>query len=58
MTLHTQDPIDFMSEVYTDYVVKHSLPMVSADEQDSISPEHDAWLSNFITIWDYAQSIS
>ena len=54
----TQDPIDFMSEVYTDYVVKHSLPMVSADEQDSISPEHDAWLSNFIKLWDYAQTIS
>ena len=28
------DGIDFLQEVYADYVVKHKLPMVSADEQD------------------------
>jgi hypothetical protein len=51
------DAIDFLSEVYADYVVKHKLPMVSADEQDFL-PEHDAWLRNFSKLWDYAQEIS
>ena len=51
------DAIDFLHEVYADYVVKHKLPMVSADEQDFM-PEHDAWLRNFVKLWDYAQTIS
>tara|TARA_B100001113_G_C20970854_1_gene561721 strand:- start:230 stop:424 length:195 start_codon:yes stop_codon:yes gene_type:complete len=51
------DAIDFMSEVYVDYVVKHKLPRVSADEQDFL-PAHDAWLKNFIKLWDYAQTIT
>ncbi len=49
------DQIDFLQEVYADYVVKHHLPMVSADEQDYL-PEHDSWLKNFIELWDYAQN--
>ena len=55
--MNQYDSIDFMSEVYADYVVKHKLPMVAADEQD-IMPEHDAWLTNFIKLWDYAQQIA
>ena len=51
------DEIDFLSEVYADYVVKHKLPMVSADEQDFLT-DHDAWLRNFIKLLDYAQEIS
>ena len=40
--MNQMDAIDFLGEVYADYVVKHRLPMVSADEQDFL-PEHDAW---------------
>ena len=28
------DKIDFLTDVYEDYCTKHSLPYVSADEQD------------------------
>jgi len=49
--------LDFLQEVYADYVVKHGLPMVSADEQDFL-PDHDAWLTNFVTLWDYATTIT
>ena len=55
--MNQMDAIDFLQEVYADYVVKHRLPMVSADEQDFL-PDHDAWLRNFIKFWDYAQEIS
>ena len=55
--MNQMDAIDFLQEVYADYVVKHKLPMVSADEQDFL-PEHDAWLTNFIKLWDYAQQIA
>ena len=55
--MNQMDAIDFMGEVYADYVVKHRLPMVSADEQDFL-PEHDAWLRNFSKLCDYAQEIS
>ncbi len=51
------DQIDFLQEVYADYVVKHRLPMVSADEQD-FHPEHTAWFHNFIKAWDHAQEVS
>ena len=48
------DAIDFLTEVYEDYCTKHGLPYVSADEQE-YNPKHDAWVKNYIKLWDYAQ---
>ena len=31
------DKIDFLTDVYEDYCTKHSLPYVSADEQDLVA---------------------
>ena len=52
------DGIDFLQEVYADYVVKHKLPMVSADEQDwnELSESERVWMQQFITLWDTEQS--
>ena len=51
------DKIDFLTIVYEDYCTKHSLPYVSADEQDFsyLDEKHINWIDNFIDMWDYAQ---
>tara|TARA_B100000700_G_C14650169_1_gene671574 strand:+ start:122 stop:364 length:243 start_codon:yes stop_codon:yes gene_type:complete len=47
------DKMDFLQEVYTDYCALHNLPLVSADEQDD--PHHQAWMDNYIQLWEYAE---
>jgi len=51
------DKIDFLTDVYEDYCTKHSLPYVSADEQDltDMDEKHIQWLHNFNAMWDIAQ---
>ena len=50
------DKIDFLTIVYEDYCTKHSLPYVSADDQDTsdMDEKHVNWLRNFIEVWDLA----
>ena len=50
--------IDFLTIVYEDYCTKHSLPYVSADEQDTdnMDQKHVTWLSSFIETWELCQS--
>jgi hypothetical protein len=50
------DKIDFLTIVYEDYCTKHSLPYVSADEQDlnDMDEKHVNWLYNFNQMWDLA----
>ena len=51
------DKIDFLTIVYEDYCTKHSLPYVSADEQDTVDMDekHVQWLHVFNDMWDIAQ---
>ena len=48
--------IDFLTIVYEDYCTKHSLPYVSADEQDTdnMDQKHVTWLASFIETWNCA----
>ncbi len=50
--------IDFLTIVYEDYCTKHSLPYVSADEQDTdnMDQKHVTWLASFIETWELCQS--
>ena len=52
-----QDNIDFLTIVYEDYCTKHSLPFVSADEQDTVDMDekHVQWLASFNSMWELAQ---
>ena len=52
----SMDNIDFLTIVYEDYCTKHSLPYVSADEQDlnEMDEKHVNWLYNFNQMWDLA----
>ncbi len=52
----SMDNIDFLTIVYEDYCTKHSLPYVSADEQDlnDMDEKHVNWLYNFNQMWDLA----
>ena len=51
------DHIDFLTIVYEDYCTKHSLPYVSADEQDlnELDCKHVSWLHSFNRMWELAQ---
>ena len=51
------DKIDFLTVVYEDYCTKHSLPFVSADEQElsQLDQKHVNWLNTFNDMWDLAQ---
>ena len=51
------DNIDFLTIVYEDYCTKHSLPYVSADEQDTedMDSKHVQWLASFNRMWELAQ---
>lgn len=48
------DSIDFLTVVYEDYCTKHSLPYVSADEQDTedMDQKHVNWLTSFNQMWE------
>ena len=48
------DSIDFLTVVYEDYCTKHSLPYVSADEQDTVDMDqkHVDWLTSFNQMWE------
>jgi len=48
------DSIDFLTVVYEDYCTKHSLPYVSADEQDTVDMDqkHVEWLTSFNQMWE------
>ena len=52
------DSIDLLVTVYEDYITKHGLPPVSADEQDitEIVEEQLEWMKAFQVLWDEAQS--
>lgn len=51
------DGLGFLCEVYADYVVKHKLPMVSADEQDwnELTPSERVWIEQFQILWEAEQ---
>ena len=51
------DGIGFLCEVYQDYCKKHSLPLVSADEQDwnELTPSQRVWIQQFQLLWDAEQ---
>ena len=51
------DGLGFLCEVYADYVVKHKLPMISADEQDwhELTPSQRVWIQQFQLLWDAEQ---
>ena len=48
------DSMDFLTEVYEDYCTKHSLPYISADEQDlsELSQAQRDWITFFSYLWD------
>ena len=48
------DSLDFLTVVYEDYCTKHSLPYVSADEQDTedMDQKHVNWLTSFNQMWE------
>ena len=50
------DEIDLLVEVYEQYCTKHSLPYVSADEQDKseLTDSQVRWIESFETLWDLA----
>ena len=52
------DGLGFLCEVYADYVVKHKLPMVSADEQDwnELTQSERVWIEQFQILWEAEQS--
>ena len=52
----TMDNIDFLTDVYEDYITKHHLPYRSADEQDTTDwdEKHILWLRNFNEMWELA----
>tara|TARA_B100001996_G_scaffold118928_1_gene90049 strand:+ start:287 stop:466 length:180 start_codon:yes stop_codon:yes gene_type:complete len=51
------DGIGFLCEVYQDYYRKHSLPLVSADEQDwnELTVSQRVWIQQFQLLWDAEQ---
>jgi len=51
------DSIDLLVMVYEDYITKHTLPPVSADEQDitELVEEQMEWMKAFQIIWEEAQ---
>jgi len=51
------DGLGFLCEVYQDYCKKHSLPFVSADEQDwnELTPSQRVWIQQFQLLWDAEQ---
>ena len=51
------DGLGFLCEVYADYVVKHKLPMVSADEQDwnELTQSEQVWMEQFQILWEAEQ---
>ena len=51
------DGLGFLCEVYADYVVKHKLPMISADELDwnELTPSQRVWIQQFQLLWDAEQ---
>tara|TARA_E500000331_G_C16864556_1_gene543421 strand:- start:193 stop:387 length:195 start_codon:yes stop_codon:yes gene_type:complete len=53
----TLDGLGFLCEVYQDYCKKHSLPLVSADEQDwnELTPSQRVWIQQFQLLWDAEQ---
>jgi hypothetical protein len=47
--------MDFLTEVYADYLAKHNLPEVPAEELPFVVNDmmrHQAWLDRFTEIWD------
>lgn len=54
----TLDGLGFLCEVYQDYCKLHSLPLVSADEQDwhELTPSQRVWIQQFQLLWEAEQS--
>ena len=50
------DEFDFLSEVFTDYCSKHTLPLMSADDLlasgHALTDEQKEWLNKFIEVWE------
>ncbi len=53
------DTIDFLTITFNDYIQKHNLPAVSADqilaESAYANEEQRQWLVNFIELWENAE---
>ena len=52
------DSLDFLCDLYEAYLTKHSLPKLSADEQDlsSMTLAQREWIVNFSNLWDRIQN--
>lgn len=50
--------MDFLSEIYSDYLLKHDLPAVCAEElaASHFGTDHHDWLEKFIVVWDHYQT--
>ncbi len=52
------DSLDFLCDLYEAYLTKHSLPKLSADEQDLsvMTVEQSEWITNFSNLWEKVQN--
>ena len=52
------DSLDFLCDLYEAYLTKHSLPKLSADEQDLsvMTVEQSEWITNFSNLWERVQN--
>lgn len=51
----TRQMVDFLMEVYGDYLAKHNLPEVSAEELPLVTDitDHQVWIDAFTEVWDH-----
>jgi hypothetical protein len=57
---HQKQVLNWLGDVYDDYVEKHNLPSVSADEQalegEGLTPEQANWIDSFSQVWEEVQN--
>jgi hypothetical protein len=48
--------MNWLIDIYDDFIEKHNLPSISADEQafegEGLTPEQANWINSFIQVWD------
>ena len=51
----TRQMVDFLMEVYGDYLAKHNLPEVPAEELPLVTDitDHQVWIDAFTEVWDH-----
>ena len=55
MMVTNRQMVDFLMEVYTDYLAKHNLPEVPAEELPFVTDMtiHESWVDAFTEAWDH-----